>query len=89
VFENAFDEVKHEIGIDFSMREYVKQKTESLARIKNIYPRDILNETLSTSASLADLRFKEKIEKIDVDYAIKIVREKIKNLREKKQIKSN
>jgi glycosyltransferase involved in cell wall biosynthesis len=72
--------------MDFSIVNYIKEKIEPIARIKDISPKELLKDTISTSASLADIGLREKIEEIDVDYAIKIVKNKIKNLKEKTRI---
>jgi glycosyltransferase involved in cell wall biosynthesis len=87
-FEKVFEEVKSEVSMDFSLREYIRERIDPLAKIKDIPPKELLKDTLSTSISLADIGFREKIEKMDVDNAVGIVKKKIKNIKQKTHIKN-
>ncbi len=87
VFERAFKGIKSDVGIDLSSRNYIKERIEPLIKLKEVSPRELLKRIESTSISLADIGLKNRIEKIDVDNAMHMMKSKLRNLREKTRIK--
>ncbi|RMF89532.1 MAG: glycosyltransferase [Methanobacteriota archaeon] len=88
IFEKAFTDIERERHLDFSVKEYIKQKLDLLPEIKSISPTGLLKDTLATSTSIADIGFRERIERIDADRAVAMIKEKIRALKEKTQIKN-
>ncbi len=87
-FKRSFMKAEQEPPAGILVNDYIREVTEPIARIKNLPPRKLLRQTFSTAASLADIKFKDLIEKIDVDNAVQLIREKIKNLKEKTHLKA-
>lgn len=87
-FETAFKGRNKNITLDLKMGDYIKDKIVPLAKIKNLSPTQTLKDTLTTTFALADIGFKDKIEQIDADQAIQIMKNKIKSIKEKTKIKA-
>jgi len=82
-FEKAFNTMELAPKTEFSVKEHVKERIEGLGALWEVSPRELLRETLLTSKLLADIGFRERIERMDVDNAIGILKEKLRSIRER------
>ncbi len=87
-FERTFKAAGAQLTRDFSIKNYVNHRIETHSKIKTTNAKELFRETISTSKSIADLGFREGIEKIDIDSALNIIKEKIKTIKHMTRIKT-
>lgn len=78
-FERIFSSKVTSLDFDITVKDYIQKKANSLLKFMNKTTREqFVDRITEVSKSIAELKLKPKVNKIDVNHAINLIKEKIK-----------